>query len=164
MPKHRSKDIDDTSADIEIFNNDPVEPRIVELTIDESKAMLAQKAAMGISVKDIAHQLGRSEAWVRQYKKEPEIRAIITELQKEALECAKLTITAGTALAAETMVKLLADPNPGIKLGAARDLLDRLGLKAPDRKQVEANITITADPIERKKQLMERIKRLEMMD
>ena len=151
--------------DIEILEKEPKEHNeVIVIEMDQAKIQLAQMAALGNSVTVIANTLGRSEAWVRQYKKSNDVKALVMELQREAIESAKLTLTNGAAKAAETICLLMEDSNPGIKLAASRDVLDRLGMKAVERKEITTNVNINADPEERKKLLMERFKRLEMVD
>lgn len=60
-----------------------------------------------------------------------------------AMDKADLELRRLTPTAVKTLVKLLDAESESVVLGAARDVLDRGGLKAPDRVEVAASITVT---------------------
>ena len=60
-----------------------------------------------------------------------------------AMDAADLELRRLTPTAVKTLVKLLGAESESVVLGAARDVLDRGGLKAPDREEVAASITVT---------------------
>jgi hypothetical protein len=60
-----------------------------------------------------------------------------------AMDTADLELRRLTPTAVKTLVKLLDAESEAVVLGAARDVLDRGGLKAPDRVEVAASITVT---------------------
>jgi hypothetical protein len=62
---------------------------------------------------------------------------------QEAMDRADLELRRLTPTAVKTLVKLLNAESEAVVLGAARDMLDRGGLKAPDRVEVAASITVT---------------------
>ncbi len=148
----------------ELFNMDPEDTSdVVEVQMDQAKAMLAQMTALGQPVKAIAETLGRSEAWVRSHRKDEDVKVVVMALQREAIESAQAAITSSSVEAAQKLRELITNPNPGISLAACKDILDRLGLRAVERKEVTTTV-VTADPEERKRLLLERIKRLELSD
>ena len=111
---------------------------------DQTKLMLAEMLSVGKSTKDIAANLDRSEAWVRRWKKDPGVMSLVAELHSEAVETAKSVLVSGTQKAASTIVDLMDTGPASIRLAAAKDILDRLGMKAPDRKQIEANVNVNS--------------------
>jgi hypothetical protein len=62
---------------------------------------------------------------------------------QEAMDRADFELRRLTPTAVQTLVKLLEADSEAVVLGAARDVLDRGGLKAPDRVEVAASITVT---------------------
>jgi hypothetical protein len=143
-----------------VFDVDPTtKAPIVELEIDERKAMLAQFLAMGKSTAEISVQLEVSEAWVRMHKKEPEVKSIVSALQKEALESAKHMVTYSSRKAAETLDQLLSDSNPGIKLAAANSILDRTGIRPPEKGSM-VNVQVNISNEEKQQRLQSRLERM----
>ena len=62
---------------------------------------------------------------------------------QEAMELADMKLRGLTPQAVDTLIELLHADSEAVVLGAARDVLDRGGLKAPDRVEVAASITVT---------------------
>lgn len=110
------------------------------IEIDERRTMLAQQVSLGLGVGQIADSLQVSEAWVRNHKRDPEVGALVKELQLEAVTAAKLAVTHASVLAAQTMTNLLDCPKPEIQLSAAKDILDRLGIKTAQKTESTVNI------------------------
>lgn len=131
---------------------------------DQTKLMLAEMLSVGKSTKEIAENLDRSDAWVRKWKKDPGVVAMVNELHGEAVETAKSVIISGTQKAASTIVDLLDTGPASIRLAAAKDILDRLGMKAPDRKQIEATVNVNSglSREERLARILEKASRLGM--
>lgn len=144
-----------------LFDQDPDTSKssVVTIQIDERLTMLAQLLAMGKSIADTALELQRSEAWVRAHKKDPIVKDIIKSLQSEALESAKTMITHSAIKAAGALNALLDDPNPGIKLAAANSVLDRNGLRPPEKGGM-VNVQVNISTEERKQKLAARMERM----
>jgi hypothetical protein len=103
-----------------------VNERVIDVALDEREIMLAQYAAMGKKVSEIALQLDRSDAWVRGRKKDPRVIKLIGELQSESLEQAKRAITTNTLEAAEKIMSLMRGSlDERVQLAAAKYLLDQ---------------------------------------
>ena len=62
---------------------------------------------------------------------------------QDAMDRADLELRRLTPTAVKILVKLLNAESEAVVLGAVRDVLDRGGLKAPDRVEVAASITVT---------------------
>ena len=60
-----------------------------------------------------------------------------------AMDAADFELRRLTPTAVKKLVELLDAESESVMLGAARDVLDRGGLKAPDRVEVAASITVT---------------------
>lgn len=134
----------------------------IELPLDDEKLMLAEMLALGKSTEYISANLSRSAAWVRKWKKDPGVVALVNELHTEAVEGAKATIISGTQKAAATLVELVEQGPSTVRLAAAKDILDRIGMKAPDRKQIEqtVNVTTSMSREDRLARILERANRL----
>lgn len=147
----------------EVLDKIPEENTDLGLPKDQTLIELAEMTSLGLTVRDMAQRLNKSEAWVRTHRRDPEVVALSNMLKQEAIETAKTTLISGTAIAAKTLVALASDPgSPGfVRLSAAKDLLDRVGLKTPERKQVEATVHVNDLPREeRLASIKERIRRL----
>ena len=113
---------------------------IKEIELDDRLYKLSEYLSMGIPIKDLAERLSRSEAWVRKYRKDPRVVSFVKELQAEALQSAKLCIQNTTIKAALKIEALIDDPDPKIALAASTNTLDRVGLKAAEKKEETINI------------------------
>lgn len=114
----------------------------LEIPPDQTKLMLAEMLSVGKSTQEIADNLDKSTGWVRKWKKDPGVVSLVNELHMEAVASAKATIVSHTSKAASTIVELMDTGPATVRLAAAKDLLDRVGMKAPDRKQIEQNVTV----------------------
>jgi DNA-binding CsgD family transcriptional regulator len=140
------------------------EPIVVDLEIhglDEKRMKLAELLSLGRSIKEIAVQLNKSPAWVRAHKKDADVIAMVKELQAEALQSAKMCIQSSTIKAALKIEELIDSKDERIALAAATNTLDRVGLKAAEKK--EENITLTYTHMSKEEltaSIMERIQAL----
>ncbi len=114
-------------------SDQPVETKLIEL---------AEMLAVGKSTAYIAAALERSPAWVRTHKNDPVVASMRTQIQREALESDKAKIVIGTAEAAETMLSLVKEGPPSIRFAASKDLLDRVGLRAPEKTHTDINVNV----------------------
>jgi hypothetical protein len=132
----------------------------IEVPKDSKKLKLAEMLANGYTTKQISDELGMSEAWVREHKKDTDVVSLVTGLQFESLESARHQIMNSTTLAAKTLVSLLKDDSAKIRLAASKDILDRVGLSAPDKKQIDATIKVEDNRDEQLSRIRERMARL----
>lgn len=139
----------------------PEEDLPEKLPMDETLFNMCQMLSVGKTTTYIAGSLGKSEAWVRQHKKDPVIIAQVNSLHNESVEAARAVLVSGTTRAAETIVELVENGPATIRLAAAKDMLDRIGMRAPDRKQIETTVRVNNVPREeRMAAIMERAARL----
>lgn len=133
----------------------------IDIPLDQIELTLIEMIVAGKTTSNIANELRKSANWVRTRRKDPRIIQMVQNLQMEAVDAAKTTIVQNTYKAAEAIVNLVESGPPAVKLAAAKDILDRIGLKAPDRKQIEATVIVkdmTAD--ERRASIRARLVRL----
>ena len=119
----------------------PVVLETEQISVDQRFIALAQALAMGFKTVDIAAQLSVSEAWVREHKKDAAVVKMVSDLQSEALANAKTILATSSALAAQRLTELL-DPKGSVALGAANSILDRNGLKSPDKVEHTNNLFV----------------------
>jgi predicted RND superfamily exporter protein len=145
-----------------ILFQEPVSLEPVDsISLDEKRLKLAELLSLGRTVKVIAGTLDVSESWVRLHKKDPEVITAVRELQNEAIQTAKLCIQSASVKAANKMDKLIDSSDEKIAMAASIDTLNRLGLKAADRKEETININYSQmSPEQLKKEIEERIKAL----
>jgi DNA-binding CsgD family transcriptional regulator len=120
----------------------------IELPLNEIELQLAQMISMGKTTDYMAEQLNKSVHWVRTHKKDKRIIGLVNTLHYEAVEVARAKIVSSTGKAAETIVDLIDKGPAPVRLAAAKDVLDRIGLKAPDKKQIETTVTVNNIPKE----------------
>lgn len=120
----------------------PVVLETEQISVDQRFIALAQALAMGFKTVDIAAQLSVSEAWVREHKKDAAVVKMVSDLQAEALANAKTILATSSALAAQRLTELLDDPKGSVALGAANSILDRNGLKSPDKVEHTNNLFV----------------------
>lgn len=133
----------------------------VETTgVDAESLSLAQMVALGKSTADIADSLGHTVNWVRQHKKDDKVQAVVNMLQMECIEQAKSTIINGTTKATEAILQIIESGPPKERLKASQDLLDRIGLRAPEKKEVNQTVTYQVPREERLSQIRARAERL----
>lgn len=109
--------------------------RLVRLSTHHHYAMALR--LQGLSYEAIARELGRSPATVRTwFVKEPLFRDHFSVLQQDYFDHVVQHIASAAQRAVERLVQLLDSPNEQVALAAARDLLDRAGVRVPDRHEV----------------------------
>lgn len=113
-----------------------------KLPLDEVMINLAQMLSVGKTTSEIALALDRSVNWVRTHKRDEDVISLVNLLHKEAVESARSVIIGNTEKAASTIVTMMDLGPPSVRLAAAKDLLDRLGMKAPDKKQIETTVNV----------------------
>lgn len=91
-------------------------------------------------VKQIAELLNMSLSGVRGWLKNPDIKAIIEEIQADEDDIVRQGLKAIRLSALYKMQGLLNSPIDGIAYQAARDILDRTGHKAPTKQEVKVEV------------------------
>lgn len=114
-------------------------------TADKEQAALL--LAQGKTWKEIEEQNGLSHSSVAMWVKHQEFQDRIAEHIESFVSDARKILQRAATNAARTVVQLNEWGLPGhsTRLAAAKDILDRVGLKPPDKQQVEStgDVTIT---------------------
>lgn len=95
------------------------------------------------TIKQTAELLNMSVSGVRAWLKNPDIKAIIDEIQAEEDDIVRQGLKAIRLSALYKMQNLLNSPVDGIAYQAARDILDRTGHKAPTKQETKVDVAIT---------------------
>jgi hypothetical protein len=95
--------------------------------------------AAGQTVRDAAKASGIGERTATRRVADAEFRGRIETLRAEMLQRAMGKITDGMTSAADTLCKLLEDPDPKVRLGAAKMLLE-LGCRLRETVELESRI------------------------
>lgn len=95
------------------------------------------------TIKQAAELLNMSISGVRAWLRNPEIKAIIDEIQAEEDDIVRQGLKAIRLSALYKMQNLLNSPVDGIAYQAARDILDRTGHKAPTKQETKVDVAIT---------------------
>lgn len=103
--------------------------------------------ADGQSWRDIAASLGVSVSTLSEWKKAPEFVARIDEHHDAIVSDARLYLKRNAMSAAKKMVQLMEYGNAmhGVKLKAAQDILDRVGLKGVEKHEHKIDVTKLSD-------------------
>ena len=91
-------------------------------------------------IKQIAELLNMSLSGVRGWLKNPDIKAIIEDIQADEDDIVRQGLKAIRLSALYKMQGLLNSPIDGIAYQAARDILDRTGHKAPTKQEVKVEV------------------------
>lgn len=125
----------------------------------------------GMTYREIAEGLGFGHSTVKQWFREPVMKQAMAELTQETIDGIKAKLVKGAEQAAQTLLKISSSDeiNPTV-FYAARDILDRIGLKAGSKVelvgpgggpiQVEHNINIK----DRKRILEAALRAVEVLD
>ena len=141
---------------------------IAEIPLNEQEIKLSEYLSLGYRPSDIAELLGMSTAWVRMHRRDPRVIKIVHDMQEESLDCAKKAIINNTTRAAATVIELLGELDPRVRLSAANTILDRAGLVKPDKDHPPGTVNIvnfnnmTAEEL--KINILQRFKALELED
>ena len=138
----------------------PVEETKELCTLDSDRLKLAEMISLGKPTAYIVAALDKTPNWVRQHRKDPDVSAFVQVLQSEAVEQAKSVLVSGTAKAADTIIEIMTDGPPSIRLSAAQDLLNRIGMRAPDKKEISQTVTYQVPREERLSAIRARMERL----
>jgi len=86
----------------------------------------------GLHYNEIAEKLGVSQQTVKQWFTEPIVKAQVAELTRESMDAIKAKLVKGAKSAAETLLTInkRGDIKSPTTFYAARDILDRVGMKA----------------------------------
>jgi len=120
------------------------ETRIYALTPDH--LLIADMLHRGSTTRDICERMGISPAALGSLKTTPDFHAYLTELRRETLSLARNRIESETLNSIERIIDIRDNaPNPRLQFDASRDILDRAGLKAPERLEVRQELGVTSD-------------------
>lgn len=98
----------------------------------ENLVRMAYLMMMGYTAKETAEEMGASLHTVEQWRKRAEFRAVCGTLTKEITAAARTFLTSATLKATKTMLELLDSEDERIQMSAAKDILDRTGVKQED--------------------------------
>ena len=93
-------------------------------------------------------KIGRSQSWLATLPNKSELETLANELKADRLTQASIMIRDSVLDAVMVMTNDLKSPDRKLRQAAAKDILDRAGLKAPDKTQVELIATIAARTLE----------------
>lgn len=98
----------------------------------EIVSKIAYLTVQGYTNAAIAENLGVPIPIIQQARKTEEFKSMMHALTSEIISTARIFLTAASFKAVRTMVELLDSVNEKIKLSAAKEVLDRVGIKAPE--------------------------------
>ncbi len=124
-----------------------VEPESVEDTIIDNVqcVRVVYLALRGLKNPAIAQAMGISTSKVQKIKASPMYQLSLEEISKEVVSAARSLLVGGALDAVKAIVECLHSPSDRIKLAAAKDMLDRIGAKAPTNIKVENTKRISLD-------------------
>lgn len=111
-------------------------------TPQRDKAALA--VAESATIIDAAKLAGVTRETIHRWMNHPEFKARVDEHLEEVVGAARSILRRNAVAAAQQMVNILAHGHPqhAVKLAAAKDVLDRVGLKAPEKLEHGGGMTV----------------------
>lgn len=101
--------------------------------------------ANGIGYPKMAEQLGVAPSAVRNLVKRDSFKAIIDDISNQAIETCKDYLRIGAVKATTTMLNLLDDMSSKVRFSAAKDIMNRAGLKEIAKAKVRKEIDDLGD-------------------
>lgn len=100
----------------------------------------------GLTYEEIAVKVDRTVDTIRNwFHRDHTFRAAFEELKAEVIERAKERLVMNSEKAALKLVELLKSQTPFEAMGAAKDILDRAGLKPPDKRDLNVTGSLTLE-------------------
>ena len=87
-------------------------------------------------------EVGLSNTWLWRLPNKAELESLAMELRHDRLTQASIMLQQATIKAVSVMVDDLDSKDRKLRQAAARDILDRVGLRAPDKTQVEVMASV----------------------
>ena len=87
-------------------------------------------------------KIGRSNSWLWRLPNKTELETLAEELKADRLTQASLMLRDATLKAVGVLVDDLESKDRKLRQAAAKDILDRVGLRAPDKTQVEVMASV----------------------
>lgn len=130
----------------------PVETRVAETRVyalTPAHLLIAELVHRGTPTRDICAETGITPAALANLKNTPDFYAYLQELRSETLEIARARLESEAVASVDRIVYLRDNaPNPRLQFDASRDILDRSGLKAPERVAIKAEIGLSSETAE----------------
>lgn len=97
---------------------------------------LAYYYVQGYNTKELAEIFGADPQHINKIKSSDKFRAIITSLNAEIVSTARTFLTAAGFKAVKTLLMCMDSNDDRVRLNAATQVLDRIGLKTPEQIEV----------------------------
>lgn len=130
----------------ENINNElaPLDDFSLEKSIPPAKLRAVNLYLTGVyTYTQIGQIIGVNANTVSKWLKEPEVLEVTEKIQERELQLNRLVLNNLRQKAIGTMEDLLDSTMEQVRLGAAKDILDRTGLKAVNETKIEKNSTVT---------------------
>ena len=114
-------------------------PLQYEFVVARSKMASNRQALMTIE---------RSEGWLQRYTDVEYLTSLAERLRADRVAQAETMLRQAVTGAARVMIEDLQSKDRKLRQAAAKDILDRVGVRAPDKTQVEVIATIAARTLE----------------
>lgn len=128
---------DDSPREVEIQSfGDAKSNKIVGHDISLTK--LAYYHVQGYTNAELASVFGVSSTVIKKNKESEEYKALLNTISAEIVSTGRMFLQSAGIKAVRTLIHCLDSPNDKIKLQASKEVLDRIGLKEPDKLEVIA--------------------------
>lgn len=105
---------------------------------DVNLVKIAYYYVQGYTEKDIAEIFNVSVNTVKKIKGSDEFKAVCKTISAEIVETARLFLATSGIKAVKTLVDCLDSPNDRVRLNASTEILNRVGLKSPEKLEILA--------------------------
>jgi hypothetical protein len=131
----------ESTADKELVEYFSGLPEDIMLSLTPDKMRMINLYLAGYSNKQIASIVGVTPNTIRAWLIKPQIQVVIKELQARELAIIQANLNNMRQDAIDTLHDLLDSNMDNVRLGAAKDILDRGGLKAAQSIKVDKTVT-----------------------
>jgi len=119
----------------------PVEieiPDITQMGIYKNKTdinlmKMAHYFVQGYTEKEMAEAMGVSKDTIKRIKSSDEFKAVLKSISLEIVEVSRVFLASAGIKAVRTLIDCLDSSSDKIRLGASKEILDRIGLKSPEK-------------------------------
>lgn len=119
----------------------PVEVEIADITqMGNKKGMtdinlmkLAHYFVQGYTEREMAEAMGVNQDTIKRIKSSDEFKAVLKSISLEVVEVSRVFLASAGLKAVRTLVDCLDSASDKIRLGASKEVLDRIGLKSPEK-------------------------------
>lgn len=103
---------------------------------DTNLTKIAYYHIQGFTTREIAEIMGVSDNAIKIAKRSEEFKSIVNSITAEIVNVSRTFLSTAGLKAVKTLVDCLESPNDRVRLQASTEILDRIGLKSPEKLEI----------------------------